>query len=100
MTESLLDVDLHFLDLNEITNYPNELNKNEENTASIESIEHNVNDVKIIFVQETRTFNLLCACDKLYQEEFDVTLPLSLVQKHSVRASCVLIACRLKFFIL
>ena len=38
---------------------------------SIESIEHNMNDVKIIFVQETRTFNLFYAHDKPFQEEFD-----------------------------
>ena len=93
--ESLLDVDLHFLDLNDIANYANEWNKNEENTASMESIEHNMNDVRIVFVQETRKHNLFHACGKPHQEEFDVSLTFSLVQKCSVRALCVL-----KFFIL
>ena len=71
ITEILLDVDLHFLGLNDIANHANELNKNEENTTPIESLEHNVSDVSIIFVQEVRKFGLFHTCDKSYQEEFD-----------------------------
>ena len=51
ITESLIDFGSHFLDLNDIVNYANELNKNEENTACVESLEHNMNEVSIIFVQ-------------------------------------------------
>ena len=57
-TEILLDVDVKFLEFNDIANYANELDKNKENTASIESIEHNMNGVSIIFAQEKRKFNL------------------------------------------
>ena len=71
ITESHLNVDLHFLDHNNIKNYANELNKKEGNSGSIKSIDHNMNDENIIFVQETRKFNLFCTFNEPCQEEFD-----------------------------